>query len=192
MPVGGPVQFLREQYPQFSIGRGTYGNPRILSWGEGATLQIGSYCSISDSVTILLGGEHRTDWVTTYPFSRLWESARQFKGHPKTRGNVTIGHDVWIGYGAVILSGVTIESGAVIGCNAVVTKRVPAYGIVAGNPAHLVRKRFSDDLIKRLLAACWWDLDESQLSHYMPLLLSNKIEEFLRKFESRPHQDNST
>lgn len=121
---------IRELYPQYTIGRGTYGSPRVLNWGEGAKLEIGAYCSIAAGVTIFLGGEHRVDWVTTYPFNVLWDCASHITGHPATKGDVTIGHDVWLGRNATILSGVAIEDGAVVGCNALVTKPVPAYGIV--------------------------------------------------------------
>jgi acetyltransferase-like isoleucine patch superfamily enzyme len=174
---------IQERFPASRIGRGTYGNPRVLSWGEGAQLEIGSYCSIAGGVTIMLGGEHRTDWVTTYPFNVLWESARGIGGHPKTKGDVIIGHDVWIADGAVILSGLRIGSGAVVGCNAVVTRDVPPYGIVAGNPARLIRKRFPDPIIDRLLAARWWDLEEAEISRLLPLMLSDEIERFLEALE---------
>lgn len=174
---------IREKYPQYEIGRGTYGVPEILSWGEGTTFKIGNYCSIAKNVKIFLGGEHRIDWVTTYPFSVLWESAKSYKGHPRSKGDVIIGHDVWIGNGAVIMSGVTVGSGAVIGGGALVSKDVPPYGIVAGNPAVLLRKRFADDLIARLLAARWWDLEEKELQSLMGLLLSSEVERFLEKVE---------
>ena len=68
---------LQERYPQYEIGKWTYGNPKIRNWGEGATLRIGAFCSIADGVKIYLGGEHRTDWVTTFPFSILWESGHK-------------------------------------------------------------------------------------------------------------------
>ena len=96
---------------------------------------------------IFLGGNHRTDWNTTYHFSVLWESAKNINGHPASKGDVIIGHDVWIGEGAVILSGVRIGNGAVIGAHAVVTRDVPSYQIVAGNPAKIMKPRFTHDEI---------------------------------------------
>lgn len=166
-------------FPEYSIGRGTYGQPDIRQWGEGAQLQIGAYCSIAAGVTIFLGGEHRMDWVTTYPFSVIWKSARAFTGHPHTKGDVIIGNDVWIGSGAVILSGVTIGDGAVIGCNAVVSRPVGPYEIVAGNPARCVRMRFSDEVVEQLLKIRWWNWPEKKIKAALPHLLSPDMTGFL-------------
>ena len=163
----------------FDIGRGPYGKPKILEWGEGATLQIGSFCSISAGVQIFLGGEHRVDWVTTYPFNILWEEAHHITGHPKSKGDVHIGNDVWIGREAIIMSGVTIGDGAVIGARTVVTKDVPPYVIVAGNPASIIRKRFDDKIINRLLEIQWWSWEDSRIKKVLPMLLNNEIDVFL-------------
>jgi len=171
---------IRERYPQYEIGRGTYGRPKISSWGERATFRIGAFCSIAHGVKIYLGGEHRTDWVTTYPFNYLWKSAKHIKGHPKTKGDVIIGNDVWIGAGAVILSGVTVGDGAAIGNNAVVAKDVPPYAIVAGNPASIVRKRFDEETIHHLLKIKWWEWEDNRIEKFLPLLLNSNIEEFLK------------
>lgn len=171
--------------PPVPMGRGSYGRPRVLSWGEGATLSVGNFCSIAEGVTIFLGGEHRTDWVTTYPFNVLWESARHYTGHPRSKGNVRVEHDVWIGHGAVILSGVTLHTGSVVGCNAVVSRDVPPYTIVAGNPATPVRKRFSDEIIERLLATEWWTRDEAEIERLMPFLLNHEVERFLEVVEAK-------
>jgi acetyltransferase-like isoleucine patch superfamily enzyme len=174
---------LRKKYPQFKIGRGSYGDPVLLAWGEEAKLEMGAYCSIADEVAIFLDGEHRTDWVTTFPFNKTRESARHITGHPKTKGDVIIGNDVWIGYRAIIVSGVTIGDGAVIGSNSVVTRDVPPYAIMGGSPARLIRKRFPEDIIARLLKAQWWSLDEGILDKFMPLLLSSNVEGFLTAVE---------
>jgi len=98
-----------------SIGDYTYGRPRVLFWDSGAKLQIGKFVSISKNVKIYLGGNHRTDWISTYPFSALpfWNMGH-VQGHPATSGNVIIGNDVWIGMNVTILSGVKIGDGAVI------------------------------------------------------------------------------
>jgi len=127
---------------RFSVGRGTYGEPAVLSWGGPSTLRVGSFCSIAEGVVIFLGGgNHRHDWITTYPFSVFRESAKAIAGQMQTKGDVIIGNDVWIGASAVILSGVSIGDGAVIGAYAVVSKSVPAYTVAVGNPARPVRKR---------------------------------------------------
>lgn len=178
------TRYPPSQYPHYQIGKDTYGNPRILSWGEGAILKIGSFCSIAEGVQIFLGGEHRTDWVTTYPFNVLWEAGEPIKGHPKTKGDVLIGNDVWIGAEAVILSGVRIGDGAVVGARAVVSRDVSPYTIVAGNPARAVKKRFKDETIQRLLDVRWWDWQDDRLEKALPLLLSSDIEAFLEAVES--------
>lgn len=173
-----------EIYPEYSIGRGTYGNPNILSSGEGSTLKIGAFCSISSGVQILLGGEHRTDWVTTYPFSIMWEAGCMIKGHPRTKGDVIIGNDVWIGAESVILSGVKIGDGAIIAARSVVTRDVLAYAIVGGNPARMIRKRFDEKTIERLLSVRWWEWDDALIESHLPMLLNSDIGSFLDEAEA--------
>jgi acetyltransferase-like isoleucine patch superfamily enzyme len=168
--------------PLYDIGEYTYGSPRILSYGEGARLQIGSYCSIAVEVQIFLGGEHRPDWVTTYPFPPLsgdWPEARGIEGTPATKGDVVIGNDVWIGHGATILSGVTIGDGAVVGAMAVVAKDVPPYAIVVGNPARVVKVRFDEATVARLLEIKWWEWPEARIRENIRLLCSDRIEQFI-------------
>lgn len=164
------------------VGDHSYGNPSVMWWGEDAKLTIGKYCSIADNVSMFLGGNHRADWVTTYPFSALaalWPEAAGITGHPGTNGNVVIGNDVWLASGCTILSGVTVCDGAVIGARAVVAKDVPPYAIVAGNPAEIVRYRFDPQTIERLLRIRWWDWPESRIRAAMPMLLSPDIGAFL-------------
>lgn len=172
--------------PLYSIGDYSYGGPTVRSYGEGAMLRIGKYCSIAPEVQIFLGGEHRPDWVTTYPFPPLhlaWPQAKGILGTPATKGDVAIGNDVWIGHGATILSGVTIGNGAVIGAMAVVTKDVSDYAIVAGNPARVVRKRFDDATIARLLEVEWWDWPDERVAASIPFLCSAQIDGFLASAE---------
>lgn len=175
---------LAQRYPNHSIGQGSYGGLKVIDCGEGAKLTIGAYTSIAAGVTVFLGCEHRSDWVTTYPFNVLWSKASHYEGHPKTKGDVVIGSDVWIGTEAMILSGVKIGNGAVIGARAVVSRDVSSYSIVAGNPARVVRHRFSPSIIQSLLATQWWNWSEEQISHAMPDLLSQDIGGFLTKTES--------
>ncbi len=171
-------------YDRFAIGEGTYGFPTVLSWGEGATLTIGRYCSIASGVTIFLGGEHRTDWVTTYPFSVFLDTAKHISGHPRTKGDVTIGSDVWIGQNATILSGVAIGHGAVIGAASVVTSDVDPYAIVAGNPAELIRLRFERETIEALLEIQWWNWPKHKVESSAARLLSSDISAFVESCEA--------
>ena len=160
--------------------RYTYGleNIKVRDWGEGADVKVGSFCSIADNVTIFIGGNHRTDWVTTYPFGHIHKDVfnHNGKGHPATKGDVVIGNDVWIGSGSTILSGVTIGDGAVIAANSVVVKDIPAYAIAAGNPAIALKLRFTRSQIERLLENPWWELPDSRINDLIPLLCSNDIE----------------
>lgn len=168
-------------YNGFNIGNWSYGHPKVYSWGEGASLKIGKFCSFADGVTILLGGEHRLDWITTYPFSEFFEKAKLFKGHPKSKGDVIIGNDVWIGMNTLILSGVEIGDGAVIGAGSVVFKNVEPYSIVGGNPAKLIRYRFDEPIIKELREIAWWNWPISKIEEAWPLLLSSNINDFILK-----------
>ena len=182
----------KPEYAAYEIGEWTYGSPTVLDFGDVGTLKIGRFCSISEGVTILLGGEHRYDWVTTYPFSVLCEDARSFQGHPMSKGPVVIGHDVWVGRGATILSGVTIGDGAVVAAHSVVTKSVGPYSIVAGNPARLVRQRFSEDQTAALLRICWWDWPIETIREAWPLLLSDGIDVFIEKYGKREVEQDVT
>lgn len=170
------------------IGEFSYGHPKVRFSETGAKLRMGRYCSIADKVEILLGGNHRPDWVTTYPFTALpdlWPSARDLEGSHASNGDVTIGHDVWIGSACMILSGVTIGHGAVIGARAVVTRDVPPYGIVAGNPARLIRIRFAEEVVAALLAGAWWNLPRDELVPLIPLLQSDRIPDLLTALAAR-------
>lgn len=177
-------QSLQTLYPEYTIGKWTYGTPKIRRWGEEAVLQIGAFCSIAEGVKIFLGGEHRIDWVTTFPFNVLWESGRGIKGHPKTKGDVKIGNDVWLGAECIVLSGVTISDGAVVGARSVVAQDIPPYAVAAGNPARIVKKRFDDVTIERLLRVHWWDWDDRKIEAALPMLLNNDIRSFLEFAEN--------
>ena len=168
---------------QFSVGTFTYGRPKVRFPESGAALAIGRYGSIADGVELLLGGNHRTDWVTTYPFPALpglWPEAAGVTDFSGTRGAISIGHDVWIGSQAMILSGVSIGHGAVIAARSVVTRDMPPYAIVAGNPARVIRLRFDEATIAALLASQWWDLPREQVAQLLPVLMAGDIAGFLK------------
>jgi acetyltransferase-like isoleucine patch superfamily enzyme len=163
-----------------SIGRFTYGNPAFKLWGMEESIEIGSYCSIADNVTIFGGGEHNTDWVTTFPLRLAYGDPYGGKdGLPSTKGKTRIGNDVWIGYGTAILSGVTVNDGAVIGAYSLITKDVLPYSIVGGNPAKLIKYRFTDQQISELLKIQWWNWPHARIIKFMDLLSSNDIDRFI-------------
>jgi acetyltransferase-like isoleucine patch superfamily enzyme len=167
-------------YSEYSVGRFSYGQPVVLSYGSHCQVKIGSFCSIARGVTILTGGEHRPDWVTTYPFNILFKKFHNF-GDSKPESDVIIGNDVWIGFNVTILPGVKINDGAVVGACSVVTKDVPPYAIVAGSPARLIRKRFDQETIDGLLRIKWWNWDIQRIEDNMSILLSNNVKEFVQK-----------
>jgi len=172
----------------FEIGDYSIGAPTIRTFGDGARLKVGKYSSIAAGVTFLLGGHHRTDTVTTYP---LGLAVRALGPDDRTfsRGDIVVGSDVWIAANATILSGVTIGDGAVVGAGAVVIDNVPPYALVFGNPARIMRKRFSDETIAALLELRWWDLDDTQVQELRPLLQGDDVPAFIaavRKIRGLP------
>jgi acetyltransferase-like isoleucine patch superfamily enzyme len=165
-----------------SYGRYTYGVPNILWQNSDAKLVVGNFCSIAGGVNIYLGGNHRTDWVTTYPFGHIHQDMfNNFNGmgHPSTKGDVIIGNDVWIGSGVTIMSGVIIGDGAVIANNSHVVKNVEPYSLVGGNPSKLIKYRFTEEQIEKLLEIKWWFWDDDKINTFGPLLCNNDINEFI-------------
>ncbi|HEX8166589.1 MAG TPA: CatB-related O-acetyltransferase [Beijerinckiaceae bacterium] len=166
----------------FRVGEYSYGRPKVRFAETGAPLVIGRYCSIADRVEIFLGGNHRTSWITTYPFDNLpglWPARPSPERSHVTRGGVAIGNDVWIGSGAVILSGVTVGDGAVIGAHAVVSRDIAPYAVVAGNPAQEMRRRFDSDTVAALVETAWWELPRADVETLIPLLQSERTAELI-------------
>ena len=144
-------------------GKGTYGvdGVRILAYGGIEKLVVGNFSSIGPGVSILLGGEHRYGWTSTFPFPAFDPRAAALtQKHAVSKGDVVIGSDVFVGADATILSGVQIGHGAVIGAGAVVAKNVRPYAIVVGNPAKEIKRRFDDATVQRLLDQAWWAWDD--------------------------------
>jgi acetyltransferase-like isoleucine patch superfamily enzyme len=173
---------LKSHDERVEIGNYTYGFPNFKLWSNEERITIGSYCSISRDVDIFGGGEHITDWVTTFPLriafnlKGAWED-----GLPNTKGPTIIGNDVWIGDGAKILSGVTVGDGAVLGAGAVVSKSIPPYAIAAGNPARVIKYRFNEKQICQLMQIKWWNWSVDKIQDNVELLSSKNINDFIQK-----------
>jgi len=101
-------------------------------------------------------------------------------GHPSTKGDVIIGNDVWIGQNVTIMSGISIGDGSVIANNSHVVKNVEPYSLVGGNPAKLIKYRFTTDQIEKLLKIKWWDWEDDKINMFTPLLCNPDIDEFIR------------
>ncbi|TDQ34754.1 CatB-related O-acetyltransferase [Thiopseudomonas denitrificans] len=162
----------------YIYGYGSYGLPIVHDWNEGSRLQIGRFCSIAEDVHIFLGGHHRADWVSTFPFPAFYPRHAGIENYAVSRGDVVIGNDVWLCTGAKILSGVKVGDGAIIGAYAVVTKDVEPYSVVAGNPARLVRHRFSQIECDKLQEIGWWNWDAARIEQAIPLLCSDDLGRF--------------
>ena len=170
-------------FENYTYGKYTYGTLVICHQPENIKLVVGNFCSIAENVKIYLGGNHRTDWVTTYPFGHMYQDKFNIfngRGHPSTKGNVIIGNDVWIGGNVTIMSGVTIGDGAVIANNSHVVKNVEPYSLVGGNPAKLIKYRFTQEQIEKLLEIKWWYWDDDKINKFTPLLCNNNIDNFIK------------
>ena len=141
------------------IGVGTYYDPtmRFVTWIPQEKIIIGKFCSVAADVIICTGGNHRPELPSVWPFENLMLQKPNPTRTYKTTRDTTIGNDVWIGHGAFISGGSQIGSGAVIGARAVVFEDIPPYAVVVGNPAKIVRYRFSQKTIERMLRIAWWD-----------------------------------
>jgi acetyltransferase-like isoleucine patch superfamily enzyme len=191
-----PVQIRGREHINIR-GRHSYGleHLRIYHWGDATRLHIGSFCSIASDVRVLLGGNHRLDWSTTFPFGHVETtrfpagSVNGTSGHPESRGDVVIENDVWIGHGCLLLSGSRLADGSVLAAGTVLAGETEPFGVYAGNPARLIRKRFSDAVISELLDIRWWEFEDATVNEIVPLLQSQPTPEILqmiRKTVSEP------
>ena len=167
-----------------TFGPHSYERPTVLRWeSDGARVLIGDYCSIAREVVILAGGNHRVDWVSTFPFPARLPVPNVGDINDYHRADVVIGSDVWIGFGATVMMGSQIGHGAVIGARSVVAGDVPPYALAVGNPARVVRYRFAPEQIERLLRVAWWDWPEDRVLAFAPLLCGSDVERFIEAAE---------
>ena len=131
------------------VGNASYGELHVISFANKCRLYIGNYVSIAQEVVFLLDVEHRLDCISTYPFKV--KTVKLCKAEAFGKGDIIVDDDVWIGYRAIILSGVHLGKGAIIAAGAVVTKDVPPYAIVGGNPAKVIKYRFDKNIIDKLM-----------------------------------------
>jgi acetyltransferase-like isoleucine patch superfamily enzyme len=173
----------RDILPDYvSIGRGTYGVDRntIQGLSADAPVSIGNFCSFGLQVLIFSKADHPLDLPSTFPLRTLLLHPSRGNQDAVSKGGVTIGHDVWVGARAIILSGVTIGNGAVIGAGAIVAKDVPPYAVVVGNPATVVKYRFSEPHIEALQSIAWWNWPDEKIREFEPQFYGD-IDAFIAK-----------
>jgi acetyltransferase-like isoleucine patch superfamily enzyme len=183
------------------IGKYTYGifDHNVVwdveAWGydiekKQSKLIVGKYCSIGYNSKFFLGGNHRHDWITTYPFhvkeahnNDVFDSLeKEINGYPLSNGDIIIGNDVWFGENVTVMSGVKIGDGAVVGTNSTVVRDVKPYSIIGGHPAKHIKYRFNDDVIEKLLDIKWWDIEELKLNALLPYMCNNDIDTFFKNY----------
>lgn len=175
---------------RISYGRLSYANraPRVIVYpgDPEAKIQVGNYTSIAADVEFIVGGNHRTDWVSSFPFRHILDMpGYEQDGHPASNDPIVVGSDVWIGRSALIVSGVSIGDGAVVAAGSVVARDVEPYTIVGGSPARPLKRRFSPDASARLLEIRWWDWPEAEVLEVVPLLNGATLDEFFEYCEHR-------
>ncbi|MGN0065011.1 MAG: CatB-related O-acetyltransferase [Nocardioides sp.] len=183
----------RPDLAAYDIGRFSWGHLTVSSRGPGTQLTVGQFCSFAYGTHIILGGEHRADFVSTYRFAAyppFNETHRHLADDTSvTKGAVHIGDDVWLGTQSIILSGVSIGPGAIIGAGSVVRHDVPPYAIVAGNPARVAGFRFPPEQVEALLRIKWWDWPIERITQHLDLIMSEEIGAFIAAAEGPQHSD---
>ncbi|NUS91559.1 MAG: CatB-related O-acetyltransferase [Nocardia sp.] len=142
-------------------------------------LIIGKFCALATGVRFIMNGaNHRMDGPSTFPFPTMggaWSRHIDLLTDLPNRGDTVVGNDVWFGNGVTVLPGVRIGHGAIVAAGAVVTRDVPDYGIVGGNPARLIRYRYDEPDIARLLAVAWWDWPVEHITAHVRAIMSGSI-----------------
>ncbi len=197
-------------FPQVCFIKNTVQNPRIVvgdytyyddpedseNFGRnvlyhfpfiGDRLVIGKFCAIARGVKFIMNGaNHKISGVSTYPFQIFgngWEKAMPEDGDLPFKGDTIVGNDVWLGYDALIMPGVRIGDGAVVAARSVVTRDVPAYAVVGGNPATVIRTRFAPEVAERLQAVAWWDWPIETVTERLDLIVSGDVDALLARAE---------
>lgn len=162
-------------------GRHTYGPDPVIVGSAllGAGSRFGSFCSLGENIEYIFRGAHMVDWVSTYPFRPRWQMDVPLNDLPP-HSPIVVGNDVWIATNVKIKQGVTIGDGAVIATEAFVTKDVPPYAIVGGNPARIIRMRFTRERIDALLELAWWSWSDEVIKPLVPLMMSSDIDAFIK------------
>ncbi|MER7707511.1 CatB-related O-acetyltransferase [Kitasatospora sp. NPDC097605] len=144
-------------------------------------LVIGRYCALGTGVRFIMNGaNHRVDGPSTFPFPIMggdWAAHFDLLTDLPNRGDTVVGNDVWFGHGVTVMPGVRIGHGAVIATGSVVTTDVPDYAIAGGNPARLIRHRYSEEEITRLLAVSWWDWPTGHITQHVRTIMSGTVED---------------
>ncbi|UDQ82373.1 Vat family streptogramin A O-acetyltransferase [Erwinia rhapontici] len=145
----------------------------------GDKLIMGKFCALARGVKFIMNGaNHKTSGLSTFPFfifGNGWESAAPEPGDLPYKGDTRVGNDVWMGYDCLIMPGVTIGNGAIISSRSVVVSDVPAYSIVGGNPAKVIRQRFSDEVIAELEKIAWWDWSPEKITHNLAAISGGDV-----------------
>ena len=192
-----------EGYPQVCYIKNTISNPNIIvgdytyynDWENsenfernvlyhhpflGDKLIIGKFCALGKGVKFIMNGiNHRMTGVSTYPFSIFgngWERFAPRLSEVTMKGDTVIGNDVWIAYESVIMPGVHIGDGSVVAARSVVFEDQPAYSIVAGNPAKLIGRRFSEAVIDMMLRIAWWNWDDQKITRNIEVIVKGDVE----------------
>ena len=146
----------------------------------GDKLIIGKFCAIARGAKFIMNGaNHKLSGISTYPFQIFghgWEKVMPSPGELPFKGDTVIGNDVWIGYDVLIMPGVKIGNGAIVSSRTVVVSDVPAYTIVGGNPARMIKQRFSPDMVAKLESLAWWDWPVEKITQYLQLIVSGDID----------------
>ena len=160
------------------LGTRSYGRPRILTDVHGRErLIVGNYSGLDG--TWILGMNHGPRRVSWFPLRIHLEMEGNYDDYPVPMGDTIVGNDVWTTENCLVMSGVKIGDGAIVAAGAVVTKDVPPYAIVGGNPAKLIRYRFTEEQIAALLEIRWWDWPEDHVRAAVPYLESEDVDAFI-------------